>query len=97
MHRPGEGELNQELPQPGAVADLGEGAVGTVLPVEGEAMQRNSGEGQVGVLVELLRQISSLSSEEPDAIMRLFVRLDETYELGLVEDRVFIGWMRRMS
>jgi hypothetical protein len=57
---------------------------------EGESVQRGVGEGQVGVLVELLRQLSPLESEEPEAIMRLFVRLHETYELGLVEDRVFI-------
>jgi hypothetical protein len=29
--------------------------------------------------------------EEPEAIMELFVQLDETYELGLVEDRIFIS------
>jgi hypothetical protein len=33
--------------------------------------------------------MSPLDSEEPEAIMK-FVRLDETHELGLVEDRVFI-------
>ena len=42
------------------------------------------------VLVEMLRHLSPLSSEEPEAIMNLFVRLDEIYELGLVEGRIFI-------
>jgi hypothetical protein len=42
------------------------------------------------VVVELLRQVSPLVSDEPEAITALFVRLDETYELGLVEDRIFI-------
>jgi hypothetical protein len=50
----------------------------------------SGGEGQIPVLVELLRPIPHLSSEEPEAIMRLFIRLDEVHGLGLVEDRVFI-------
>jgi len=31
-----------------------------------------------------------LSSEEPEEILRLFVRLGEVYELGLVDDRQFV-------
>jgi hypothetical protein len=42
------------------------------------------------VLVELLRPIPNLTSEEPEEIMPLFIRLDEVHGLGLVEDRVFI-------
>jgi hypothetical protein len=42
------------------------------------------------VLLELLRQIPRVASEEPEAIMQLFVRLDEIYELGLVDDRTFV-------
>jgi hypothetical protein len=44
----------------------------------------------VTILVELLRQLPPLRSEETEAIMDLFVRLDEICELGLVEGRVFI-------
>jgi hypothetical protein len=44
---------------------------------------------QVAVLVELLRQRSPLDSEEPE-VMELFVQLDETYELGLVDDKNFL-------
>jgi hypothetical protein len=41
------------------------------------------------VVVELLRQIP-LFSEEPESILMLFIRLDEIFDLGLVNDRVFI-------
>jgi hypothetical protein len=42
------------------------------------------------VLVELLRQVPSLRSEEPEAIMRLFVAIDEIHNLNLVNDRIFV-------
>ena len=42
------------------------------------------------MLVELLRPIPPLSSEEPEVIMRLFIRLDAVHNLGLVDDRTFI-------
>jgi hypothetical protein len=44
----------------------------------------------VAVLVELLRAIAPVSSKEPEAIMQLFIRLEEIHELGLADDRVFI-------
>jgi hypothetical protein len=50
----------------------------------------SGGDGPIPVLVKLLRPIPHLSSEEPEAIMQLFIRLDEVHSLGLVEDRVFI-------
>jgi hypothetical protein len=40
--------------------------------------------------MELLRQVSPLRSEKPEDIMCLFVRLGEIYDLGIVEDRVFM-------
>jgi hypothetical protein len=43
------------------------------------------------VLVELLRQLSPLFSEEPEAMLYLFTRLDEVYELDLGGDRMFMG------
>jgi hypothetical protein len=58
------------------------------------------------VVVELLRQVSLLRSEEPEDILRLFVMLGEFYNLGLVEVRVFItrimplvfgSWLRFLS
>ena len=42
------------------------------------------------MLVVLLRPIPPLSSEEPEAIMRLFIRLDAVHDLELVDDRTFI-------
>jgi hypothetical protein len=48
------------------------------------------GMAQFPVLIELLCPIPPLSSEKPEAIMRLFIRIDEVHSLGLVDDRVFI-------
>jgi len=42
------------------------------------------------VLVDLLRQVSPLSSEKPEGILRLFFRLEEIHNLGLVDDRIFV-------
>jgi hypothetical protein len=42
------------------------------------------------VLVELLRQVSPLCSEDPEAILCFFVQVEEIYELGLVDDRTFV-------
>jgi hypothetical protein len=44
----------------------------------------------VGVLVQLLPQVPPLTSGDPEGFIKLFKRLDETYELGLVEGRYFI-------
>jgi hypothetical protein len=38
----------------------------------------------------LLRQVSPLLPEQPEDILRLFVRLGEIHDLGLVPDRIFI-------
>jgi hypothetical protein len=45
---------------------------------------------QTPVLVELLHQVAPLSSEEPEDMLWLFVRLGEIQALGLVDDRMFI-------
>jgi len=42
------------------------------------------------VFVELMRQISPLNSEEPEAILRFVARLDDIHLLGLCNDRVFV-------
>ena len=44
----------------------------------------------VPVIVELLRKVPSLSSDEPEAILRLVGKLDEIHSLGLVDDKVFV-------
>jgi hypothetical protein len=63
---------------------------GPVSQPVGEGSQGSGVGDQVVVLVELLRRIAPVSSEEPEAIMQLFVKLEEIHELGLVEDRVFL-------
>jgi len=47
-------------------------------------------DSQAQVLVELLRQVSPLSPEEPYGILRLFVGLEEIRNLGLAEYRIFV-------
>ena len=44
----------------------------------------------VPVIVELLRKVPSLSSDEPEAILRLVGKLDEICSLGLVDDKMFV-------
>ena len=47
-------------------------------------------DNSVHVIVELLRQVPSLSSEVPEVVLRLVSRLDEIHALGLVDDNMFI-------
>jgi hypothetical protein len=47
-------------------------------------------DSQTPVLVELLRQVSPLSSEDPEAILNFFVWVEEIHDLGLVDDRTFV-------
>jgi len=42
------------------------------------------------VVVELLRNVQTLSSEEPETILRLVSKLDEIHALELIDDRMFI-------
>ena len=66
-----------------------EGANTAVPPAAGP-LQSGNGENQARVLVDLLRQIKPLESERPEEIMRFFVKLEDVYVLGLVDDRTFI-------
>ena len=59
-------------------------------PVGAARSHGSGGDGPIPVLVYLLRSIPHLASEQPEAIMRLFIRLEDVYSLGLVDDRVFI-------
>ena len=56
----------------------------------GDSSHGGGGDSQTQVLVELLRQVSPLSSEELEAILWLSVRLEEVHDLGLADDRVFV-------
>jgi hypothetical protein len=59
-------------------------------PASEEAPQGDSGFNRTQVLNELLKQIKPLSSEEPENILRFFVKVGEIHDLDLVDDRVFI-------
>ena len=56
----------------------------------GDSSHGGGGDSQTQVLVELLRQVSPLSSEELEPILWLSVRLEEVHDLGLADDRVFV-------
>jgi len=80
----------QDITQVGAPTDLLGGGVADSPPYLGEQSQRGSELGQISVLAELLRQVAPLSSEKPEEILRLFVRVGEIYDLGLTDDRQFV-------
>jgi len=44
----------------------------------------------VPVIVELLRQVPYLTSDDPEAFLRLGSKLDEIHGLGLVDDKTFV-------
>lgn len=75
-------EEQRETQASGAAAILDPGSEG--------APQGDSGFNRTQVLNELLRQVQPLSSEEPEDILRFFVKIGEIHDLGLVDDRVFI-------
>jgi hypothetical protein len=80
----------QEATQARVPTDEVPSRTGIVPPRSNGDSHGGSEVGQTSVLVELLRQVVPLSSEEPEEILRLFVRVGEIYELGLVDDRQFI-------
>jgi len=67
----------QDITQVGAPTDLMSGSVANTSPYPGEQSLRGSDAAQDPVLVELLSQVAPLSSEEPEEILRLFVRVGE--------------------
>jgi hypothetical protein len=81
--------LDQEAAQASVETNIMDNVMESVPPTLGLSSHGSSEGCQTPVVVELLRQISPLLSEEPGAILTLFVRLDEIFDLGLVNDRVF--------
>jgi hypothetical protein len=81
---------DEDVTQESVPTDLVHNVVEPVPQNFGDSFHGGGGDGQTQVLVELLHQVSPLSSEEPGAILRLFVRLEEVHDLGLVGDRVFV-------
>ena len=65
---------------------------GVMIQVRSENNYDNSHAGACAgsncVFVELMRQVC-LSAEDPEAILRFIIRLDEIYALGLSDDRSF--------
>ena len=59
-------------------------------PILGNSSHGNASDNPVSVLVELLRQVPALSSEEPEAILGLVSKIDEIHALGLVDDKMFV-------
>ena len=59
-------------------------------PIVNDNSHVGSGDGPVPVLVELMRQVPPLTTEEPESILRFAGRLNEIYALGLGDDRTFI-------
>jgi hypothetical protein len=78
-------------PPPVKVSSETDGGIGgPVSQPGGEGHQGSGGGEQVVILVELWRRITPVSSEEPEAILQLFIELEEIHELGLVDDRIFL-------
>jgi hypothetical protein len=76
--------------QASAPTDLSTGIVynetqGIRVPFHAGVVERSN-----SVLLELVRQVPPLTTEEPEAILWLISRLDENFQLQLVGDRDFI-------
>jgi len=63
----------------------------TIVESQNPNNSSHVGPGDISVLVvvELLRKVPSLSSEEPGSILRLVNKLDEIHSLGLINNKVF--------
>jgi len=85
-----DGKGDQDAPQASVPKDLSRNPNQVISSVLGEGSQGGGGPSPVPVLVELLRHVAPLSSEEPQEILRLFVRLGEINDLELVDDKQFI-------
>jgi hypothetical protein len=80
-----------QMDQKGEQQDIQASGVAPMLnPGSEVGPQGDSGFSSSQVLGDLLRHVKPLVSEEPEEILRFFVKISEIYELGLVDDRVFI-------
>jgi len=78
-----------DITQVGAPTDLLSGGVANSLLFRRAVPAWQSGKSGCH-LVELLRQVAPLSSEEPEEMLRLFVRVGEICDLGITDDRQFV-------
>jgi len=76
--------------QPIAQTDLLQTSTFSISPTPSEVSQHGSDISQAPALVELLRKVATLSSKDPEEILRLFVWLGDVYDLGIVGDRQFV-------
>jgi hypothetical protein len=81
---------DEDVTQESVPTDLVHNVVEPAPQNFGDSSHGGGGDSQTQILVELLRQVSSLSSEEPEAILRLFDRLWKVHDLGLDDNRVFV-------
>ena len=79
-----------KMPQASAPTDSSADSVLTRPLNVNDNSHVGSGDGSVPVLVELMRQVPPLTTEEPEAILCFVVRLNGIYALGLGDDRTFI-------
>ena len=77
----------QEVTQASDPTYLLRSAAASKTPNVRQVSEKCSEGGQASDLAELLRHVIPLTSEEPEEILRLFVRLGEVYDLGLAADR----------
>jgi hypothetical protein len=76
--------------QASAKADLSEGVMQNNPQNSNVNSHAGVGEGSSSVLVELVRRVPPLSTEDPEAILWVVSRLDEIFLLHLTDDREFI-------
>jgi hypothetical protein len=81
---------DQETPQASVQTNIMNNVMEFVPPTPGLDSRGSSADCHTPVVVELLHQVTPLLSEEPEAILTLFIWLDEIFDLGIVNDRVFI-------
>ena len=83
-------QQDAKTPQASVSTDLSADTIQTGPHNVDNSSHVGGSDNPVPVLFELLRQVPSLSSEEPEAILQLIKRLEEIYALGLTDDRMFV-------
>jgi hypothetical protein len=83
-------EQDRPVVQASVPTDLESNGAESVPSIGMYSSNGSSEDGPVIVLMELLRQVSPLRSEEPEDIMCLFVRLGEIYDSRSVIPVVYI-------
>jgi len=79
-----------KMPQASAPTDRSTDSIPIRPLVVDDNSHVGSGDGAVPVLVELMRQVPPLTTEEQESILRFVGRLNGIYALGLGDDRTFI-------